>query len=154
MLPPETFGAAAPDLSFVCADRRAFQGATALEAEIVKAAGGASTVTVAMDEWSRLGWYQLAAYALMRGHCCPDAQGLKVPEAMAPCKLEAALCWLPNALGDPGELVKALASFGRAASCLSQTGLAEQLGQQGPPSGGETAYLERLLARIRRDRAR
>jgi hypothetical protein len=79
------------DLQFLCDDRD-FRGVNSLF-ERVLVSHGAGKVTPAMIAWSNLGWYQMAAAAVIRGRCCPsETAAIVLPRAAPPCdKLDEAL---------------------------------------------------------------
>lgn len=118
----------------------------------VVASGGGNT-TAAMREWSKLGWYELAAFAMMRSHCCTGAPALTAPSETKACNLEAALAALGGALDDGKAMEKALRDYRTAVDCLVDKGHSSLFGRNGPPQGGELQYIEQLLGRVRRARS-
>jgi hypothetical protein len=153
LLPEGALGDAPPDLGYVCSEPMAHRGSLALKADLVRAGGGGRSVTPGMELWSRLGWLQLAAVAVMRAHCCPDAPASVTPKIAPKCKMDEALAWLGNALDDPEDMKRALDAFSKAAACVSWTGTAPAVDQDAPPSGAEPAQFERIYERIRAARA-
>ncbi len=151
LLPDDAFGPRQPDLSARCRDRRAYPGALRLKSALV-AAAGPTKVTEATREWSKLGWYEIAAYALLRSECCPDAKALVAPKLIRACKLEGALAWIANA-SDHKEMDRAAEAFHKAARCIALSGAAEIFGREGPPYGGERKYFDQIAARVRKARA-
>jgi len=155
LLPDAAFGPGPPpsELSACCRDRRAYGGTLRLKSALV-AAGGPTNVTEAMREWSKLGWYEIAAYGLLRSQCCPDAPALTAPKLIAACKLEAALAVIANSMDDAAQMDRAAKAFHRAARCIALSGAAEIFGRFDPPYGGERKYFDRIAERVRKARAR
>jgi hypothetical protein len=116
--------------------------------------GGASNVTAAMREWSRLKWYEMATFQVMRTHCCPDAEALSVPPVFARCRLEEALAYIANGIDDQTAMRDALNDYTRAVQCISRSGWSDAFGQGGPPYGGELEFFERVLNRVNKARGR
>jgi serine/threonine-protein kinase len=123
-----------------------------LKSAVVSSGGG--NTTAAMREWSKLGWHELAAFAVMRAHCCPGAPALTAPSETKACNLEAALAALAGALDDGKAMEKALREYRTAVDCLADKGHSSLFGRSGPPQGGELQYIEQLLGRVRKQRAR
>ena len=53
--------------------------------------GGGGRATRAAREWSNLGWYRVAAYAVARGQCCAGGPPLKSPRIIELCELDPVL---------------------------------------------------------------
>lgn len=84
-LPKGAF-AKTPDFAWLCDEASVVKGAGKLRTAVVTGAGGQS-VTDAMKVFSKLGWYDMAAYAVVRGGCCPpDAKPLEGPEPAEGCE--------------------------------------------------------------------
>jgi serine/threonine-protein kinase len=152
LLPQETFGARPPRLDDACSGTRAYQSMLVIKAAIVRAGG--QSVTPAMDEWSKLGWYETAAFAAMRAHCCAEAAALTTPPVFAKCKMDEALAYIANALDDAKAMREALDAYGRAATCIAGLGGADAFGRWGAPYGGEDAFFSRIHERIKKARGR
>lgn len=148
LLPPDAFPTKRPDLRILCTERDAYRTMLRLKSELVRTGG--REVTEAMREWSQLGWYETAAFALMRAHCCPDAPPLAVPSVVAGCGMQDVLADLGRAVGTPGQERQAVTRFGDAARCIAAKGYPDLFGRDGPPYGGEVAFFERVLERVRR----
>src|SRR5690606_36450848 len=73
-----------PDLDWVCGEADPRIGAERLRTAIVFG-GNQVQVTEAMKIFSRIGWYDMPAYAVVRAGCCPDAKPLELPEVVEPC---------------------------------------------------------------------
>jgi hypothetical protein len=90
-LPKGAFGDTTPDFAWICAERDPRDGGAKLHSTLV-ASKPKDKVTDAMKAFGRLGWYEMAAYAVVYRGCCADAPPLTLPEPGAGCpKLDAAL---------------------------------------------------------------
>ena len=52
---------------------------------VVASAPKTGGATDAMKIFARIGWYDMAAFAVVRAGCCPDAKSLELPEASKAC---------------------------------------------------------------------
>lgn len=152
LLPEGAFGATHPNLDSSCSGRRAYQTMLLFKSEIVRAGG--TELTPAMVEWSKLGWFEMATFAAMRAHCCPDERALSVPAMFARCRLEESLAYITNALDDDAAMRGALDDYTKAARCVASHGWSDAFGQGGAPYGGELVYVERIIGRISEARGR
>lgn len=148
--PPETF-AVQQDLGFVCEEPDPRKGTPRMRARIVM--GSRGVLTPGMDEWARLGWYELVVWATLRAGCCPGVPVIEIPESEPPC----------DALGPPAErtaralvahqqteAAEHLAAFEKGAMCM-QFQEKKLFKYTNPPrSGGQLAFnkfVARALAR-------
>jgi eukaryotic-like serine/threonine-protein kinase len=136
-------------LGRLCTATDAYRGMLDLKTALVRA----HDVTEAMREWSKLGWYEIAAFALARAHCCPDSGALTVASRWSSCRLEETLAWLANALDDEAARKDALAKFEDAAQCITRGGGAPQFGQAGAPYAQPDAF-RTILERLRKARTK
>ena len=146
-LPKNTFGSA-PDFSGVCdvTDPRA--GADKLRVAIVASAPKTNGATDAMKIFARIGWYDMAAFAVVRAGCCPDAKPLELPEASKSCSSMA------DALQEVGKEVVAnhpaeesLKKYTAAIHCELNVGRGQAFRKAERPAGGEdSAFLELVKA--------
>jgi hypothetical protein len=144
-----TFDRAKPDLSFVCTEAAPLRAVTRVQGQVALGQWGKRGMTEGMREWASLGWYQLAAFAVLRGRCCPSPP----PYAWTfdlDCALDAALYELEIAARrkDKSALHAAAGQFDLQASCLTKRGKAPLFGQNRPPSSGAKPF-ERVLGRAR-----
>lgn len=142
-LPQNTFGSA-PDFSGFCdvTDPRA--GADKLRVAIVASAPKTGGATTAMKIFARIGWYDMAAFAVVRAGCCPDAKALELPEASKTCTdMGAALREVGQevvANHDPEESLK---KYTAAIHCELNVGRGQTFRKAERPAGGEdSAFLE------------
>lgn len=146
-LPKNSF-ASAPDFSTLCeqADPRA--GADKLRVAIVASAPKTGGATDAQKIFARMGWYDMAAFAVVRAGCCPDAKPLELPEAGKTCSS------MSEALQEVGKEVVAthpieepLKKYTAAIHCEVKLGRGATFRKAENPAGGEdTAFLELVKA--------
>ena len=117
-------------------------------------AGSAGRVTDGMREWALLGWYQMAAFAVIRARCCPGAPKLTLPSANSTCDpLEGHLEALAAAAGAARDvndigLRDTLTEFTKAIHCHVKTGGTGPFEWKDSPQGGADTALLKTLARI------
>jgi len=73
----------APDMSWVCEESDPRTGAEKLRVAVIN--GGKGGVNAAMNIFSRLGWYDMAAFAVVRAGCCENAKPLSLPAPSSGC---------------------------------------------------------------------
>jgi len=146
-LPKNTFGSA-PDFSGLCDQVDPRSGADKLRVAIVASAPKTGGATEAMKIFARIGWYDMAAFAVVRAGCCPDAKALELPEASKTCSSMAA------ALQEVGTEVVAnhpaeepLKKYTAAIHCELNVGRGQVFRKAERPAGGEdSAFLELVKA--------
>ncbi len=82
-LPKGAFGKQ-PDLGFLCTETDPNKGAQQMRVVVVGSAPK-GTVTDAMKLWARLGWYDMPAFAVIRGGCCEDPKALALATPAQNC---------------------------------------------------------------------
>lgn len=132
-------------LAFVCEQADPHRGATELKSRIVKA--GLGDVTEGMRFWAGLGWYEMAAFSVLRARCCPSRPPVKYRFPLA-CPIDQALRDLEAALEkrDAAATSKALDDYRARAICLDRVGQSGSLGQATPPGSGRK-QVEALVKR-------
>jgi serine/threonine-protein kinase len=153
LLPEKAFGRYKTKLDKACEKSYAYDAMLVVKTAVVRA-GGSYTITPAMQEWSNMGWFENAAFAAMRAHCCPDAPALKAPKKLAHCKMEEALAYIANAIDDDKEMEIATDKYFKAAKCIARRGGAGAWGRFDAPSGGEVKYFNKVFERIKKARGR
>ncbi len=146
-LPKNTFGSA-PDFSGLCEMTDPRAGADKLRVAVVGSAPKTGGATDAMKIFARIGWYDMAAFAVVRAGCCPDAKPLELPEASKTCSDMA------EALRAVGQEVVAnhpaeepLKKYTAAIHCEISVGRGQLFRKAERPAGGEdTAFLELVKA--------
>ena len=146
-LPKGTF-AKAPDFSGMCDETDPRSGADKLRVAVVGSAPKDGGATDAMKIFARIGWYDMAAFAVVRSGCCPDAKPLTLP---APSKTCGAM---DEALREIGQEVvamhgaeEALKKYTAAIHCEVNLGRGPIYRKRERPVGGEdSAFLELVKA--------
>jgi serine/threonine-protein kinase len=113
--------------------------------------GGGRGVTDAMREWSTLGWYNMAAFAVLRARCCSSPPPFKTPTTLTRCKFDERLESVGKAAigGTNAEAEAAVKEYTDAVHCLARGGTAHLFGQVGYPQGGEATSFKKTFARAR-----
>jgi hypothetical protein len=100
-----------------------------------------------------LGCYELPAFAVVRGRCCPSPAHFEAPAGASCPSLAAPLDELAAAVSTPEPDVhaanRAIAEFAAAAICASEAASPGLFGPSGPPRGDDPEILERTLVRAR-----
>src|SRR5262249_45374742 len=109
-------------------------------------------ISEGMREWALLGWYELAAYSVMRERCCPSPPPLQLPEVRGCTPMPEVLSGISAAAAattDPEDraLKKAVDAYTNNVYCISRSGIAARFGRVGPPQGGEDTTFMRFLRR-------
>jgi hypothetical protein len=138
-LPKGTFGKT-PDVEWLCGETDPRAGAEKLHAAIV-ADAPKGTVTDAMKIFSRIGWYAMPAFAVVRTGCCPDAKALTLPEDH--CSMANAMQGVGDAVEQAKDVAEPLKKYTDSIHCELNHGGAKMLRRAERPVGGEdTAFLE------------
>jgi len=155
LFPPATFEAGRPNLYFLCTEADPRKGADALGAEIVLGKGHRDT-TPAMREWDKLGWFQMAMFAVVRASCCEAAAPLQSGLSDDACQLDGALIAIGEAVAHGGEddFAVAVARYLDAIRCLVNSHYAYAFGEKGPPASREHPAFEEAGRRARAARGR
>jgi hypothetical protein len=150
--------ASATRLAFVCDETNPLKGAAAIRAQLVQAARNRG-VSDATREWAVLGWYEMAAFSVLRAHCCPSPPPLDLPETSSKrcAPLDRVLNELTEAVAassDPEDpaVEKAARGFTRTVQCVVRVGEASRYGRVGKPDGGEETAFRKTLARVTRQK--
>ena len=156
---PDTFptltGDAGDDFSFLCEEDDLRSLASKLGAKIWNGGEGASgnggPVTDAMKRWSGLGWYEIAATAVVRRACCPAAASVNLPPNQGPCKQLAEV--VEDVAKRPIREVDArtrAATYGEAVFCLYYYGVKRPYRYRGYPQKRQEESFAELLRRAAR----
>ena len=143
-LPKGSF-AKAPDLGWMCKDKDPREGGGKLRTAVVAAApvGGP---TDAMKIFARLGWYEMAAYAVVRSGCCQDAAPIELPDPAAGCgRVDEALQALGRSVVAVQQYEAPLKAYTDALVCEIGAGRAALYRRAGRPHPGEQAAFEELV---------
>jgi hypothetical protein len=146
-LPKDSFGTA-PDFSGVCdiTDPRA--GADKLRVAVVGSAPKSGGATEAMKIFARIGWYDMAAFAVVRAGCCPDAKPLELPEPGKACTdMAEALRGVGQEVVANHPVDESLKKYTAAIHCELNAGRGATFRKKERPAGGEdSAFLELVKA--------
>jgi hypothetical protein len=145
--PSDTFRAPAPPLGFVC-DTPTFPASRRLKKLVVQS--GAGSVNDAMREWSQLGYYQLAATAVLQQRCCASPPDYDLPPLPKECRFGPALDALRSWVRSPvDEEIDALTqAFTKAARCVAR-GVEGKAFQLDAPAGGQDVVFRKTIERLR-----
>jgi serine/threonine-protein kinase len=146
-MPKGTF-ATAPDLSGICDEADPRAGADKLRVAIVSAAPKGAGPTEAMKIFARIGWYDMAAFAVMRAGCCPEAKPLTLPEPSKTCEaMDEALRAVGQEVVSMHAPDEALKKYTAAVQCEVNVGRGPLFRKRERPAGGEeSAFLELVKA--------
>ncbi|MBW2533801.1 MAG: hypothetical protein JRI55_20090, partial [Deltaproteobacteria bacterium] len=136
-----------PSFEFLCVEPYPRRGVTRLQAQVAKGKWGSGRTTGGMKEWASLGWYELAAYALLRGRCCSKPERFIWTFDLV-CPFDEALNKIESSAraGDLPGIEAALEAYQRAANCLARRGQGPSFGQKRMPGSGIGAF-RRMLDR-------
>jgi len=144
MFPADTFKST-PDLGFVCTEPDPRKAASRMRVKLVLGSGG--KLTTATNEWSRLGWYELAVLGTLRQGCCPAPAPFTLPPAPANCaSLPERIDAIGAAVKSRSEIAEARKAFEDAAVCLQAARTRDFHYPTGPFGGGQVAF-DGFLAR-------
>ncbi len=142
-MPKDTFGSP-PDFSSVCDTTDPRVGADKLRVAIVGSAPKTAGATDAQKIFARIGWYDMAAFAVVRAGCCPDAKPLELPEPTKSCgDMAEALTVIGKEVAENRAVEEPLKKYTAAIHCEVNVGRGAVFRKGGRPAGGEdTAFLE------------
>ncbi len=153
MLPKNAYGGIKNNLDKACTKAQAYDAMLVVKTAVVRA-GRSYRVTSAMKEWSKLGWFETAAFAVMRAHCCPDAAALKAPRRLARCRMKEALAHLADGIDSDPKTQAAADAFADAARCIARRGGGGSWGRFTAPYGSEKVYFNKVYGRLKKARGR
>ena len=142
-LPKGTFDKA-PDMSWVCEESDPRNGAEKLRVAVVAGAKGATTE--AMKIFARIGWYDMAAYAVVRAGCCESAKPLSLPPPSPNCTpMDEALRDIASAVVASRGYDEPLKTYTAAIHCEVNAGKGGTLRHASHPVGGEDSAFGELV---------
>jgi len=106
-----------------------------------------NAVSAGMREWSLLGWYELAAFAVVHGRCCEAPLKLDHP-AFQVCGMGAALGALHQAARSGASTDAEVARYSEAARCAWKSKYADPFSQTAQPTMQQLATFGKTLARV------
>ncbi|MFO0571679.1 MAG: hypothetical protein U0263_38985 [Polyangiaceae bacterium] len=146
-LPKEAFRKQ-PDVSWLCSENDPRAGGEKLRVAIVQgAAGGAPTS--AMKIVSRIGWYEMALFAVARESCCTEAKALELPEPSKGCDpMVKNLGAVSKSVAARQHVDEALAAFEKTARCETDAKKASLFRRTAAPTSAEQAAFKELLESV------
>ncbi|MBW2529775.1 MAG: hypothetical protein JRI23_36700 [Deltaproteobacteria bacterium] len=149
LFPPQTFAEITPRFEFICTETHARKGGTALKVEVVRTGGEPGKLPPAMQEWAKLGWYEMAVFAVARRRCCAEPPPLATPLGIDLCPLDQALEELGKAAvgGDDEAVTQAIDGYTKVAQCLVRAGASKAFGQAVAPTKAATETFQTILRR-------
>lgn len=143
---PKTFRKT-PNFDFLCTKDNPRKGGTDVRTRVVVGAGG--KLTDGMREWAGLGWYEAAAYGVLRARCCPSPAPLKWSFNLV-CPVDQSVDRLQKGVvsRDAKAIDEAVKDYSKQVRCLSKFGQASNFGQTGSPGPGVSLlklFIERAL---------
>lgn len=143
---PSSFTKGSVDFAFLCKSGDLRRSGGEIKKALLKARRG--SVTQGMREWAGLGWYEVAAVALLRSQCCASRPPIRFKLSPV-CPIEQALTELESAFenGERKTVDEAVSGYRVQARCIYQSGQAANFGQDAPPGSGRNA-LYRFIERV------
>jgi len=133
-----------PDMAWVCDETDPRIGAEKLRVSVINGAKGATTE--AMKIFARIGWYDMAAFSVVRAGCCENAKPLTLPAPSSTCSP------MDEALRDIGSSVVAARSYDDSLKkytasihCEMNAGKGALLHHPNRPAGGEDSAFGELV---------
>jgi len=146
---PEGSFRKSPDLSWLCTETDPRNGGDKLRVAVVEGGVGGPP-TDAMRIFGQLGWYQMAAFAVVRESCCVDVKPLELPEPAKGCdSVTAHLHDISKAVTAKQSTDAALAGYEKAVRCETDAKRASVFRRTGPPQPSESAAFGELLKSVR-----
>lgn len=151
LFPQDTFAYTKPTFGFLCTQSNPSKGGTRLRIEVIRSGGGRKGVTTGMREWAQLGWYEMAAFAVIQRRCCADSPPLQLPQPIKSCPLQGSLAKLAEVAtaGDDEAVDAALGAYTKAVLCVVRAGGAHAYGQRGWPGRNAQRVFRRTIERAR-----
>lgn len=143
-LPPGAF-ANTPSAEWLCLTTDPRRGADLIRTALVRDPP-AGDVTDGMRLWSRLNWYRMAGFTVIRARCCKDAAPLVLPRSSHCGDLGSILNELARVVAARSAYHATLDAYTQTVRCYSLAGLARPFHLEFPLGGGEETALRELLA--------
>jgi hypothetical protein len=138
----------APDVDWVCTETDPRVGGEKLHGAVVSAAGRGGGPTDAMKIFARIGWYDMAAFAVVHNGCCMDAKAIALADGKPECAMDAALRELGDAVVAAREIEGPLKKYTESIHCELNRGGAGRLRRSGRPEGGEDTAFRDLVKKL------
>ena len=142
-LPKGTFDKA-PDMSWVCEEADPRTGAEKLRVAVIN--GGKGNVSDAMKIFARIGWYDMAAFAVVHAGCCENAKPLSLPPPSTGCTaMDESLREIGSSVVASRSYEEPLKAYTAAIHCEVNAGKAGALRHGTHPAGGEDSAFTELV---------
>ncbi len=135
-----------PSFDWLCSEKDPREGGGKLRTAVVAGAGGAA-VTDAMRVFSKLGWYEMAAFAMVRSGCCPaETPAIELPEPAPGCDpMVPVLLDLAKAVTASQSLDASVERASRTFACEAKSGRASMFRRTAPPASHEAPAFRELV---------
>ena len=131
-------------MSWVCEETDPRNGAEKLRVGVINGAKGATTD--AMKIFARIGWYDMAAFAVVRAGCCEAAKPLSLPPPSNGCSpMDEALRDVGSAVVAARSYDESLKKYTAAIHCEMNAGKGGILRHPNRPAGGEDSAFGELV---------
>jgi hypothetical protein len=135
-----------PGMSGFCEETDPRAGGAQLRAAVVSGARPGAGPTDAMKLVSRLGWYEMATFAVIRSACCADAKPLALPAPSKDCPaLDGPLRELGKAVMNNQGYEAPLKEYATGVACEVRAGRAALYNRTALPHPGEEAAFMELV---------
>jgi len=142
-LPKGTFDKA-PNMSWVCDESDPRTGAEKLRVAVIN--GGKGNVTDAMKIFARIGWYDMAAFAVVRAGCCETAKALALPAPSTGCTpMDESLREIGSSVVASRSYEEPMKAYTAAIHCELNAGKGGALRHSTRPAGGEDSAFTELV---------
>jgi hypothetical protein len=142
-MPKGTFEKA-PDMAWVCDETDPRNGAEKLRVSVINGAKGQTTD--AMKIFARIGWYDMAAFAVVRAGCCENAKPISLPTPSNGCSaMDETLRDIGSAVVAARSYDEALKKYTAAIHCEMNAGKGSLLRHPNRPAGGEDSAFGELV---------
>ncbi len=137
----------APDVDWVCTETDPRVGGEKLHGAVVSGAGRGEP-TDAMKIFARIGWYDMAAFAVVHNGCCMEAKPIAIADAKPECSMETALRELGDAVVAARDIEGPLKKYTESIHCELNRGGAGRLRRSSRPEGGEDTAFRDLVKKL------
>lgn len=133
-----------PDMSWVCEENDPRTGAEKLRVAVIN--GGKGVTTDAMKIFARIGWYDMAAFSVVRAGCCESAKPLALPPPSDKCtSMDEPLNEIGSAVVASRSYEEPLKAYTVAIHCELNAGKGPALRHPTRPAGGEDSAFGELV---------
>lgn len=142
-LPKGTFDKA-PDMSWVCDESDPRTGAEKLRVAVIN--GGKGTTSEAMKIFARMGWYDMAAFGVVRAGCCENAKPLSLPPPSTGCTpMDESLRDIGSSVVASRSYEEPMKAYTASIHCEVNAGKGSAFRHPARPAGGEDSAFGELV---------